>query len=260
MSGIFSRTTILVTLLPAAICVLVTGCPHNEYTIELKPDGSGMERTLTFYRADGSDSNGVPNYQSFPSNELAAITAVYPVNAVTQAGQRYVARGEFAGALAQRRRGRRLLRTSVTSLRKFGILSGTISGERRSRCQDDETTSGSGSNNRSGHRLGAGRNSGTRRDYEKLHQFLDKDFRQDIKNAAMPCYRLRTRRNTHSREPGQQVGHDRSAAALDGQLAERLGHRAVGEQRAGGLADHDLAGARPWSPGGRRRSPRRPSR
>ncbi len=49
--------------------------------------------------ADGSNSNGIPNYQMFPSNELAAFTQVYPSGAVKQNGPRYIALGEFAGPL-----------------------------------------------------------------------------------------------------------------------------------------------------------------
>src|SRR2546425_45988 len=83
----------------AALTALVTGCPHNDYTIELTPRGKVIERKLTFYRADGTDSNGVPKYETFPSNELAAITALYPRGRVSSEGERHFATGEFCGAL-----------------------------------------------------------------------------------------------------------------------------------------------------------------
>src|SRR5215471_15782715 len=81
----------------AALALLAAGCPQNEYTLELTPRGKVIERKLIFYRADGTGTNGAPNYQSFPSNELAAITDLYPSGGVTYEGDRHIARGEFAG-------------------------------------------------------------------------------------------------------------------------------------------------------------------
>src|SRR5260370_39401998 len=82
----------------AALTALVTGCPHNDYTIELTPRGNVIERKLVFYRADGTESNGVPKYEGFPSNDLAAISAPYPHGAVTQEGERHFASVVFSGA------------------------------------------------------------------------------------------------------------------------------------------------------------------
>ena len=93
--GRFSRKRFWPPLVLALLCVLVTGCPHNDYTIELKPKGAVIERTLTFYRADGGSTNA----PDFPSNQLAAITRLYPAGALKPNQQRYVVTGEFAGAL-----------------------------------------------------------------------------------------------------------------------------------------------------------------
>ena len=76
------------------------GCPHNQYLIELKPQGDVIQRTLTFYCEDGVNTNtGAPNYQPFGPAELAAITALYPPQGLTNDGLRYVARGEFTHQL-----------------------------------------------------------------------------------------------------------------------------------------------------------------
>ena len=83
----------------AALTAMVTGCPHNDYVLELTPSGSVIERKLVFYRVDETDTNGVPKYESFPSNELAAIAALYPSSGVTQEGERHFAKGEFSGAM-----------------------------------------------------------------------------------------------------------------------------------------------------------------
>src|ERR1700722_17826591 len=83
----------------AIVALLVTGCPQNQYTVELKPHGKVMERKVLFYRQDGTDTNGVPKYQGFDTNELAAITAAYPPGAVTNEGDQHFATGEFGTAM-----------------------------------------------------------------------------------------------------------------------------------------------------------------
>jgi len=56
------------------MALVVTGCPHNQYIVQLKPQGNSIERTLVFYREDGVNTNtGAPNYQPFEAGELAAI-------------------------------------------------------------------------------------------------------------------------------------------------------------------------------------------
>ena len=56
----------------AAMAFLVAGCPHNEYIVQLKPQGNSIERTLVFFRNDGVNTNtGVPIYKSFDPAELA---------------------------------------------------------------------------------------------------------------------------------------------------------------------------------------------
>jgi len=51
--------------LPCAVAVLaflVTGCPHNEYLVQLQPNGNHIARTLILYSVDGLNTNGSPNY------------------------------------------------------------------------------------------------------------------------------------------------------------------------------------------------------
>ena len=70
-------------LAPAALLGLgmLTGCPHNEYIVELTPRGNVIERKVTFYRADGT------NDQVFPADELAAIIRFYPSGGVAHSGE-----------------------------------------------------------------------------------------------------------------------------------------------------------------------------
>src|SRR5579884_4249353 len=94
LSGVFSTmrwmgsrtetrhpSTSMRKFLPLGLVVpllLVTGCPSNQYSIDLTPRGNVIERKLVFYRADGTKSKGVPNYVGFDAAELARITSLYP--------------------------------------------------------------------------------------------------------------------------------------------------------------------------------------
>lgn len=167
-----------------ALCPLLTGCPHNDYTVELRPESRGVERTLTFYRADGSRSNGVPNYQDFPSNELAVITRVYPADAVTRVGQRYVAKGDFTGLLPGDIGGAGSFANFTTDLGDAGFYGERFRGNddlaanvaRRSRAADQITDLVIGWTKTE---------FGRERGYKKLRKFLDTDFRNDLKNAGL---------------------------------------------------------------------------
>ena len=168
-----------------ALCALLTRCPSNDYTVELQPAAGGtIERTLTFYRADGNNSHGVPDYQTFPSDELAAITGVYPAGAVKAEGRKYIARGVFSGHLPPDVGGVGSYTNFVTSLGNAGIyverfrgnddLAGEITN--RFHAADKITDLVIGWT-----RTEFSQEPG----YEKLRKFLDEDMRQDLKNAAL---------------------------------------------------------------------------
>ncbi len=168
----------------ALLAALVTGCPHNEYTVELKPTAAGVERTLTFYRTDGTDSNNAPNYLTFPTNELAAISQVYPAGAVKADGQRYVAQGEFNGALPGDVGGAGSFTNLTTSLGTAGFYLERFRGnddlagqtEKRFHAADQLTDLTIG---------WAKTEFGSERGWKKLRKFLDEDFRRDLKNAGL---------------------------------------------------------------------------
>jgi len=83
-----------------AMTLVVTGCPHNDYTIQLNPHGNVIERILVFYCTDGANTNnGTPNSHAIDAKELAAITVLYPPNSLTNAGGRYSVRGEFTSEM-----------------------------------------------------------------------------------------------------------------------------------------------------------------
>lgn len=166
-----------------ALTALVTGCPHNDYTLDLTPHGKGVERKLVFYRADG-ETNGMPKYESFPSNELAAITAAYPAGAVTREGETYTARGEFSGSLPGELDGAGSWKTATTSLGDAGFYLERFRGS-------DDLTAQVNRRNAAADRLTdlvAGWSWAEFRHepgYKKLHRFLDTNFRRDLKNLAL---------------------------------------------------------------------------
>jgi hypothetical protein len=168
----------------AALAVLVTGCPQNDYTLELTPRGRVLERKLIFYRADGTETNGAPKYQSFPSNELAAITAVYPPGAVTNEGERHMAVGEFAAATPGDIGGAGVYSNLTTSLGSAGFYAERFRGSDDLSAQEKKRLTAADQladlvvgwskaefKGKPGHK--------------SLRQFLDADFRRDLKNGGL---------------------------------------------------------------------------
>jgi hypothetical protein len=168
----------------AAMALVVTGCPHNQYIVQLKPRGNSIERTLVFYCADGVNTNtGTPNYQSFDAAELATITSLYLAQGLTNNGGRYVARGVFTNALPDDVGGSGAYTNLTTSLGEAGFYVERFRGnddlagmsERRSKAAERLADLFVGWS-----RMELGREPG----YGKLRQFLDVDFRRDLKNLG----------------------------------------------------------------------------
>ncbi|HEV2438079.1 MAG TPA: hypothetical protein VG077_18955 [Verrucomicrobiae bacterium] len=167
-----------------AMTLVVTGCPHNQYFLELKPNGKVMERTLVFYCEDGVNTNtGMPNYQSFDAGELATITALYPPHGLTNDGLRYVGRGEFTNELPADVGGAGSYLYLTNNLGEAGFYVERFRGndnlagmtERRFQAADQLADLLVGWS-----RMELGREPG----YDKLRQFLGVDFRRDLKNLG----------------------------------------------------------------------------
>jgi hypothetical protein len=172
----------------AAMALVVTGCPHNQYIVQLKPQGNSIERTLVFYREDGVNTNtGTPNYQPFDAAELAAIASLYPVQSVANDGERHVVRGEFTHELPDDVGGAGAYANLTTSLGEAGFYAERFRGnddlagmtERRFKAADRLADLFVGWS-----RMELGREPG----YDKLRQFLDVDFRRDLKNLSVYCW------------------------------------------------------------------------
>jgi len=167
-----------------AMALLVTGCPKKQFSLQLKPQGNSIERTLVFYLADGVNTNtGAPDYQPFDAGELAAIASLYPASGLTNDGRRYVARGEFTHAMPDDVGGAGAYTNLTTSLGEAGFYVERFRGnddlagmtERRFKAADRLADLFVGWS-----RMELGGEPG----FGGLRQFLNVDFRRDLKNLG----------------------------------------------------------------------------
>ena len=175
-------------VLLAALAFLVTGCPKNEYVIDLKPQGKSLERSLEFHRADGGNTNGIPMYEAFDPSELALIAAGYPTDSLQTKGSNcYVVQGKFTSQMPPDVGGAGTYTNLVTSLGTAGFyverfrgtddLAGII--ERRIKAADQFADIFVGWSRMELRR---------KPNYEKLRHFLDVDFRRDLRNLTLYCW------------------------------------------------------------------------
>lgn len=166
------------------LVALVTGCPRDYYNVELTPHGPTLERQLTFYRADGVDSNGIPVYKTFPEDKLAAIKKLYPPGSLKADGKRHVARAEFSNAMPPDVGGAGSWTNFTTSLGTAGIYAERFRGN-----DDFATTSAkrmAAADQLTDLLLGWSRmEMGADSKYENLRLFLDGEFRRNLKNLAL---------------------------------------------------------------------------
>ena len=186
-TGASENNFLSVSVLPFALAVMalvVTGCPHNEYIVQLTPRGNLLDRTLVFYRADGVNTNtATPNYASFDKDEMAAITALYPAQSLINDGDRHEVRGEFKNKLPSDVGGAGTYSHLATSLGEVGFY------EERFRGNDD-LVGMSEQRSKAADRLGdlilgwSQMELGRKPGYDKLRRFLNVDFRRDLKNFS----------------------------------------------------------------------------
>jgi hypothetical protein len=171
-------------LLLGVLAAMVTGCPHNDYTVELQPAGPAMVRTMTFYRADGVNTNtGTPNYQAFDPEELAAIESLYHTNRLTNDFYVHTVQSRFGNQMPDDVGGAGVYTNYVTSLGSAGFYVERFRGnedvagltEQRLKTADQVTDLLIGW---SQSELGQDPR------YSQLHAFLDENFRHDLKNVS----------------------------------------------------------------------------
>lgn len=166
------------------LVAVVTGCPRDYYDLELTPRDAALERQLVFYRADGSNSNGVPNYQTFSQERLVAITGVYQSGSLTTDGKKHLARAEFAEAMPKDIGGAGSWTNLITSLGSAAIYA------ERFRGYDDFASTTAkrlvAVDQLTDLILGWSKTQlGREPLYENLRRFLDTNFRHDLKNLTL---------------------------------------------------------------------------
>jgi len=166
------------------MALVVTGCPHNEYVVQLQPSGRTIERTLVFYRADGINTNtGAPKYETFDADELAAIAALYSAQDVSKEGERHVVQGQFTNELPGDVGGAGAYTNLTTSLGDAGFYAERFRGH-------DDLVAMSEQRCQAADRLAdlivgwSQMELGPAPGYDKLRQFLEVDFRHDLKNLG----------------------------------------------------------------------------
>jgi len=171
----------------AVLALLVTGCPHNEYMVHLKPQDNGIERTLVFYTSDGTESSGSPKVVPFDTNELRSILAGYPAQTLTDSNGQHVVQGNFTSSLPNDVGGAGAYSHLPTSLGEADFYEERFRGNddlaclarRRSLAADQLADLVLGWS-----KAELRREPG----YPKLRQFLDQDFRRDLKNLGDYCW------------------------------------------------------------------------
>jgi len=215
--------------------LLVTGCPSNQYSIDLTPRGNVIERKLVFYRADGTKSKGVPNYVGFDAAELARITSLYPQDKIEEDAkhQVFTVTGGFGPSMPNDVGGSGSYTNIKTSLGSAGFYMERFRGnddlatqtEKRLKAADELTD----------YVLGWSRKEFRHeRGYENLRRFLDTDFRRDLKNLAMYAGMMRSSYVTRSDAPEE-------FAVRYGQYLIERGYLKVGDLPGlfHGIADND---------------------
>lgn len=169
----------------ATLLVFSTGCPYNNYEVTLTPRGDEVERTVEFYRSDGENSSTTNStYEQFDPEELASISAFYPEDGLTSDGDRHTVRGKFHGALPGDIGGAGWYRRLTTNLGEACLYVERFRGNddiagmlaERFRAADQLTDLVIG-----WVKLEFMSEPG----FAKLHQFVDHDFRQDLKNLSI---------------------------------------------------------------------------
>ncbi|MDB6064276.1 MAG: hypothetical protein JWR26_484 [Pedosphaera sp.] len=168
----------------ALLALLVTGCPHNEYEVELTPHGKVIERKLVFYRENSRETNGVIKYNTFPSDELADIKKLYSPGKATDEGDRHIVQSEFGRTMPADVGGFGTYTNLTTSLGSVGLY-----GE-RFRGNPDQATVAANRNKAADELteifIGWSKMElGGDPHYKDLKEFLDVDFRRDLKNMSL---------------------------------------------------------------------------
>lgn len=168
----------------AISALVLTGCPRNQYIVELKPRGAKIERKLTFYCEDGTNGYKNPDIRQFAPEELEEITKLYPADAHTQQGEKHIAKAEFGNVLPADVGGSGSYTNIVTSLGSFGFYAERFRGETDLAAQLERRLAAT--DRMAEYAIGwMTQELKQEPGFENLRKFLDGDFRKDMKNLCL---------------------------------------------------------------------------
>ncbi|MEW6364706.1 MAG: hypothetical protein AB1714_08710 [Acidobacteriota bacterium] len=165
---------------------LLGGCYHDDYSIEMIPRGTQIQRKLTVARLDRTVESGKPTikYQAFPEERLKALAAMYRNRLTSENSDVHIFEDSFGRTMPSDVGGAGSYAFIATQMGTASAYLETFRGsddlaaefQRREKATDrlvdlwmrwlDERLSG-------------------RRDRRMLLQFIDVDLRHDLKNVAL---------------------------------------------------------------------------
>ncbi|MEI7729022.1 MAG: hypothetical protein WCO56_05605 [Verrucomicrobiota bacterium] len=165
-----------------SLLLLTTGCPHEEYTVELQPQGELIQRMLSCRRVD-NDGNDTKTVE-FPADELNRLKAIFPNYRYDAGKDWHVFDGVFSDQLPNDVGGAGQYRHFHTSLGSFSTYLERVRGlddlhgrlELRLKATDQVATL-----------ITEWLQSelGQAKGFQALKQFLDGPFRKDLKNLNL---------------------------------------------------------------------------
>ena len=168
----------LLVLLATILC----SCEEDEYLIEMRPSGQGLERKLTVGRYD--QSKGKKVYSHFPPKTLAAIAELYPTQLKTSNPKIHGFMGTFVERTPNDVGGAGTYKRLQTAIGSAFIYVERFRG-------NDQPSEVLAEMSRSAERLTKlltgwlKSEFGQHKEFPKIRRFIDEDLRKDIKNLSI---------------------------------------------------------------------------
>jgi hypothetical protein len=171
-------------LLWVAVTALVMGCSSHHYVVEMKAKDEAVERKLICWRGGGPENDTTTKPDDFPADELAALTRLYPKHETTQEGKRHAFTGEFRGRLPDDVGGHGTFTSYVTELGGAFVYIERFRGNSDIAAELEERLKAT--DQLADYLLGwFAAELGKDPRFENLRQFLDGDFRRDLRNLTL---------------------------------------------------------------------------
>jgi hypothetical protein len=163
------------------IAVVLAGCEHDHFVVEVKPDGRGFQRTLTCWHVSGE---GGKDIRPLAKDKLATIGKLYKTSETIEGGKKHVFTGRFtdktpadvggAGSYMQLTSPLGSTSSYIERFRGNDDLEASLAKRRAAADKLTDLAIGWFESE-----LGQGP------EVDRLKKFLDEDLRRDLKNLAI---------------------------------------------------------------------------